>query len=129
MARAGIFAILSVSVLLLLFGCGSAISPSDGSGDGVQTVEVRYEVSSTASIGTFLIPDNANNTTLYFTDTAVPWSRSESEEESNFVFLTVIHNGGVETFTATILRDGEVFQTNSNTGASFVMTIEGFLDQ
>ena len=35
----------------------------------------------------------------------------------------------VETLSATIFRDGEVFQTNSTTANDINFTIEGFLDQ
>ena len=63
------------------------------------------------------------------TDTAVPWSRSEEEEESNYVFLTVMYDDVAATISATIFRDGEVFQTNSITGNPIYFTIEGFLDQ
>ncbi len=64
--------ILCVFVLLLSTGCGGPVTPGDDSSNGVQTVQVGYEVTGTSSAATVMIADNNNNTTLYFANSSAP---------------------------------------------------------
>jgi hypothetical protein len=120
---------LALSIVLLFAGCGTAIDEGDGN-NGVETVSVKYEVTGDQD-ASILIPDNDNNTTLYFPGSSVPWTHDAEEEEYNHVFLTVIYKDSVipANLIATIYRGEEVFQTNSQAGLNINFTIEGYLDR
>jgi hypothetical protein len=116
-------------LLLSLIGCAATIDVDNG--ETMEIVDVRFEVTG-SPMATILIPDNDDEETLYFTDSALPFTHTSTEEEINYVFIRVIYEevAPPATLTATIYRNGQVFQTNSwGPAASINEIIEGYLDQ
>lgn len=110
--------------LLTLTGCGGGGGDAGGPGDGQSRVyQVSYEVGGTT----------ASSMVSYRTPTAsatgvpvsVPWTLRTEARQGDSLFLSAQNDGSLESVSVIIRVDGQVFRSDSRSGAFVVVTASG----
>jgi hypothetical protein len=76
--------------------------------------------------------ENAGGNTEQLSDVPLPWFTSFTVEVEKygyfFVYVSAQNQGSSGTVTATIYRDGSVFETATSSGAYVIATASGSID-
>jgi hypothetical protein len=111
-----------VGLLMLLAGCKNPFSPSDSD---KKSREVEYRVSGNAA-QVSVIYRNPSGGTEQISNQVLPWSRSFTCEDAQFLFVTAQNVSGTNgSVTTQIFRGGAQYKSSTSTGVGVIATADG----